>query len=345
MDTKQPMSEIIGNDTLKKRICKDILSDSLSHAYILEGPEGSGKHTVAMMAAAALACQSKNDPSQPLPCLCCPSCKKILEQKSPDVIICGTEGKASIGVDMARFLKEDVHILPNDLEHKIYIIEDADKMTPQAQNAILLTLEEPPSFVHFFLLCGNSSALLETIRSRAITLRTEPVTDAQIDQYIASHDRRAAQTKLSSADEYYQIIKASAGGIGKALAFLEPKVWKPIKENRDLVNNFISVTIHRKGAKEMLPIISGFSTKRDALNDQLLLLLSAVRDLIMLKKSETADLCFYHDSDTAVDLCDRISLSMLFSLQKAITVAIDENKRNANVKLMLTKMLLSAELI
>lgn len=345
MNEKQAMSEIIGNEALKRRLCRDIMSETLSHAYIIEGPAGSGKHTLAIMAAAALACECKDDMSKPLPCLSCLSCKKILEKKSPDVIIYGTEGKASIGVDIARFLKESVHILPNDLEQKIYIIEDADKMTPQAQNAILLTLEEPPSFVHFFLLCTNASLLLETIRSRAITLRTEPVTDEQIDSYVSSHDRRAAQMKLASPDEYYQLIKASDGGIGKALDFLEPKRWKPVKDNRTLVDNFVHMAVERKDAKTLIPVMLGFSPKRDALQEQLLLLSSAVRDLILLKKSETAHLCFYHDTDSAIELCDKVSLSTLFTLEKAITDAIDENKRNANVKLMLTKMLISAQLI
>ena len=122
------MSKIIGNKALKSQLCQEILSGSLHHAYILEGPSGSGKHTIALMAAAALACENKNDVSKPIPCLSCPSCKKILERKSPDVIFQGTEGKATIGVDIARFLKEDVHIIPNDLDHKIYIIEDADKL-------------------------------------------------------------------------------------------------------------------------------------------------------------------------------------------------------------------------
>ena len=195
--TKTAMSEIIGNIALKKRLCDDVISNSLSHAYILEGPDGSGRHTIAYMTAAALACEAKDDTSKPLPCLTCPTCKKILEKKSPDIIVKGTEGKASIGVDIARFIKEDVYTLPNDLEHKFYIIEEADKMTHQAQNALLLTLEEPPSFVHFFLLCNNSASLLETIRSRAPTLRTEPVTDQQIDDYISAKDRRAAQLKLT----------------------------------------------------------------------------------------------------------------------------------------------------
>lgn len=343
--TRTAMSEIIGNEALKKRICSDILFNSLSHAYILEGPDGSGRHTIAYMAAAALACENKHDYSKPVPCLNCQSCKKILDKKSPDVIVKGTDGKASIGVDIARFLKEDVYILPNDNEQKIYIIEDADKMTPQAQNAILLTLEEPPSFVHFFLLCNNSESLLETIRSRAPTLRTEPVTDEQIDEYITSKDRRAAQMKLTDQKNYYDLIKSASGGIGTALTLLSPEAWKPVREQRALVSKFVTDAITNRGAKTLLPSILNFSSKRDALSDQLSLLLAAVRDLTVLKKSDSPTLSFYSDRDEAIELCDKTTLTFLFTFQSAIQCAIEENKRNANTKVMLMKMLISVSLV
>ncbi len=344
-ENKQAMSEIIGNDALKSRICRDIMNSSLSHAYIIEGPEGSGKHTIALMSAAALACEHKENLSLPLPCLTCPSCKKILERKSPDVIFQGTEGKSTLGVDIARFIKEDVYTIPNDLDKKIYIIEDAEKMTVQAQNALLLTLEEPPSFVHFFLLCDNSSSLLETIKSRAPILRTESVSEEEIDEYISHHDRRAAQMKLSAPEEYKAILKSAHGGIGKAIKLLEPKAWKPVKELRQLADGFMRSAIESRSAKDILYYLPIFSSKRDILSEQLSVLLLAVRDLILLKKSDSPSLCFYCDTDKAIELCDKVSLSFLFSLEEAISNAIDENKRNANVRLMISKMLLTAGLI
>lgn len=344
-NVKNAMSEIIGNDALKNRLCNDIMSNSLSHAYIIEGPEGSGKHLISLMSAAALSCENKNDSSLPTPCMTCPTCKKILELKSPDVIFQGTDGKATFGVDIARFLKEDVHTLPNDLEHKVYILEDADKMTLQAQNALLLTLEEPPSFIHFFLLCKDSSAFLETIRSRAPIFKTERISEKQIDEYISSHDRRAAQMKLSSPAEYYEIIKSADGGIGRAMQLLEPKDWKPVKEVRQLINDFLELATSRKKVTETVLLSQKFSAKRELLSQQLHILLTSVRDLILLKKCDTPSLLFFSDIERAVELCDRVSLSFLFNLEKAVQSAIEENRKNANVKLLMIKMLVSAELI
>jgi len=345
INNKAAMSEIIGNDTLKERLCRDIMSNSLSHAYIIEGPDGSGKKTIALMAAAALSCECRDDTSKPLPCLECPTCRKILENKCLDVVIKDAEGKASIGVDMARFLREDARVIPNDLEHKIYIIDQADMMTVQAQNALLLTLEEPPSFAHFFLLCNSAAPLLETIISRAPTLRTEVISDAQIDEYICKHDRQAAQLKLTSRAEYAQLIKSASGGIGRALELLDPKVWKPVKELRALVHELVVTAITRRSATQMLDLLPRLSTKRDKLNEELTTILIAIRDLILLKKSDDAPLKFFCDVNEAIDLCDRASLSFLFSFQEALLCAIEENKRNSNVKLLLTKMFISADLI
>ncbi len=342
---KKAMPEIVGNEKLKQRLCRDISSDSLSHAYIIEGADGSGRHTIALMSAASLACESRHDPNTPMPCLTCRSCRKILEGKSPDVIFVGSEGKATLGVDSARFIKEDVYTVPNDLDDKIYIIEGADRMTPQAQNAILLTLEEPPSFVHFFLLCNNAGSLLETIRSRAPILRTELIDKKHIDEYICSHDRRAAQMKQSSPKEYDELLLTAGGGIGKALELLDPKLWKPIRERRILVSDFVSAAINSLGARNILPLLSKFSTARDILELELSMLSDALRDLILLKKSDNAPLTFYCDRNDAIDLCDRTTTSFLFEMHRAVSAALDENKRNANTRLMTMKIAVSANLI
>ena len=336
------MTEIVGNDALKSRLCRDIIDGKLPHALILEGAKGSGKHTIVKMCAAALACTEKQNDRLPIPCLVCHDCKKILENKSPDVIVIGKEDKATIGVDAIRFLKEDVHTVPNDLEHKIYIIEDADRMTQQAQNALLLTLEEPPSFVRFFLLCENAGLLLETIRSRAPVLRTQSLSEEEIDRYLVTHDKRAAQMKLASPKEYALLLKSSEDGIGQALELLAPNALSPILEKRSFTQEFVTSAIYHR---DMLPLISRFSPKRDTLREQLYDVLCALRDLILLKKSEDVALTFFIDRNEAIDLCDRVSLPFLYDLYEALQRAIDDSARNANVRLSLMRMFMDAHLI
>ena len=181
---KRFFEDIAANEALREQLGTEILASRLPHAYILEGSRGSGKHTLALRIAAALSCQRSEDSSAPLPCMNCPSCKKILDGNSPDVIFVHREDTATLGVDIIRNVRNDVWIAPNDTDFKIYIIEDAHLMTEQAQNALLLTLEEPPEYVRFLLLCESAEMLLETIRSRAPTLHTEPVAQNVMDSYL-----------------------------------------------------------------------------------------------------------------------------------------------------------------
>ena len=342
---KEAMPGIIGNAELKKRLSDDILEGTLPHAIILEGKRGSGKYTIARLCAAALACEKKKDSRAALPCLECSTCRKIMEKKSPDVIVIGSEGKTSIGVETIRFLREDVHVIPNDLDYKVYLIEDADRMTVQAQNAFLLTLEEPPAFVRFFLLTENAGSLLETIRSRAPILRTETLSPEEIDTWLSSHDRRAAQMKLSSPKDYAELIKASGSGIGQALDFLDPKVFAPVLECRRLAADFVSAAVRGNGADSVLTVLNRFSTKRDRLSEQLNMVSDALRDLILLKKSEDPALIFYSSAEEAVELCDLVSLQVLYRLQISVSEALKRNERNANVRLLLLQIAADAGLI
>lgn len=342
---RRVMTEIAGNRELCKRLTSDIASGALSHAYIIEGATGSGRKTIALNVAAATACENRFDSTQPLPCLCCSSCKKILGKKSTDVIFVKDESKATVGVDIARFIRENVRIVPNDIDDKFYIIENADKMTKQAQNALLLTLEEPPSFAHFFLICNSDDSLLETIRSRAITLRTQRLSDKEIADYICAHDTRAAQLKFTSPKEFNELIKASRGGIGKALEYLEPKAWAEVKAERELIRTFIYEALTRHSASNIYSLLSKFSPKRDILAEELLLLSLAIRDLIVLKKTDVASLEFYCDSNEAIELSDKVSLSFLYTLYQNIDITREENARNANVRIMMMKLAVNSGII
>lgn len=339
------MENVVGNTRIRKKLCDDILAKRLPHALIFEGARGTGKHTIATETAAALACTADRTSGAPLPCGVCPECKKILGHLCCDVITVGRGDKATLGVDAIRFLKEDVHTFPNDLDFKLYVIEDADKMTEQAQNALLLTLEEPPSFVRFILLCENSELLLETVRSRAPVLRTEGVTNEQLDEYLVSHDTRAAQMKMSSPREYAELIMASKNGIGRALEYLEPKAFAPVKDVRTLAFEFVDAATQGASARAILSNLPRFSQKREPFALQLATLSDAVCDLILLKKDDEARLTFFADRERAIEMCDRCSTSFLYKLSEAILEAQAANARGANVRLITVEMLLNAELI
>ena len=235
--------------------------------------------------------------------------------------------------------------MPNDLDDKIYIVEDADRMTPPAQNAILLTLEEPPSFVHFFLLCNDSKALLETIRSRAPVFRTEAIPITMIDEYICAQDIRARQLKLSSPEEYNELLIAASGGIGKALLMLEDKSRSAVFGIRHLISDFLYASIDNPSARNITSFIPRFLLSREELRYTLLLLSDALRDLILLKKDDNVPLAFFYDRNAAIELSDKTTLSFLYAFQSAVSLAIEENEKKANSKLSVTKMLVNAKLL
>ena len=220
--------KIAGNGALKEQISRNITGNTLSHAYIIEGPQGSGRHTLAYNIAAALSCSSDGN----IPCGKCKSCEKIFSHKSPDVITVSLEeDRVTMGVETIRALKEDMVIAPNDLTHKVYIIEDANTMTVQAQNAFLLSLEEPPEYVVFFLICESSASLLETVRSRAPAYRMRRLDENEVRDYLLKNSQRAVWLSEEDPDVFNTVIKVADGRIGLALSLLDGEARSDMMES------------------------------------------------------------------------------------------------------------------
>ena len=335
---KQAFPNIVANRALCQRLRDELLSKTLSHAYIIEGAVGSGKHTLAFQIAAALACEKKDADGVPLPCGTCPSCRKILGGFSTDVIVKGREDKATLGVDVIRDVRTDVYIPPNDNEHKVYLIEDAHLMTQQAQNAFLLTLEEPPPYVVFLLLCQSASPLLETVRSRAATLRTEPVPTAEIDAHLCRVNPEASALKASDEKEYSEILAAANGCIGQAISLLDAKRRKPIITRRRTAREFVNLCAARKSSTATMRFLNGLPQKRDELSEQLSVTLVCLRDLLLCKQTEQAPLCFFADRDEACTLAYGFTTPALLSLCDRVSQALDQLQRNANVRLVITML-------
>ena len=354
---------VVGNPELLERLDRDIRGGRLSHAYILDGKKGSGRHTVARHIMAAIACEnrpgqavSRRDedqmgffdllddtppppreipPDAPLPCWECPACVKVLEDKCPDIHIIGRDGKASIGVDAIRFLRSDVLIPPNDLDTKIYVVEDAEAMTVQAQNALLLTLEEPPPYVLFLLLCDGADHLLETIRSRAPILRTRPIPDGDIRDYL-----RARRCTLSDEDLEAVILRAD-GCIGQALTLADARAVKPILKMRETCDEFMAVMAARR--YDSLPaVLNKFGSKRDGVMELMAMVTLATRDLILLRHGDTVRLKYYTDRDSAEELACRFTTKSLLNLYNALEKTADALEANGNIRL--TLMGLAVEL-
>ncbi len=338
-------TEIAGNDTLKQRLGSCVRTNTLSHAFIIEGPRGSGKHTLALHVAAALTCKRRGEEGPPLPCLECASCKKILSGNSPDVITIGREDKTTLGVEAIRRLKGDVLIAPNDTDVKVYLIDDAHLMTVQAQNAFLLTLEEPPEYVLFFLLCESSAPLLETIRSRTQTLHTEPIPTNVMDEYLCRTQAEARVLKSTNPTEYRELLAIADGRIGAAIELLSPAARKPHVERRALAKEFARLASEHKSTAATLRHLNSLGQKRDVLTANLSVVLFCLRDLLLCKQTDEPTLCFFADVEEAHALAYRFTTPELLTLCNAVGEAIDRLRVNANVRLTLLSLAVNAGLI
>lgn len=169
------------HDDLIKNLIHSVQSGTASHAYIFEGARGLFKHEAARLFAAALTCSNKSI----APCNSCDACIQAKSLTNPDIIyIDKPSDRKTIGVEPIRALNDDVAIRPFYAQKKVYIINEGDILTPEAQNAFLKTLEEPPEYAVFIIIVENSSVLLPTVLSRASLIHFSPVSDRLVEEYI-----------------------------------------------------------------------------------------------------------------------------------------------------------------
>ncbi len=183
-----------------------ILNGMGSHAYIIEGSEGIGKMSYALVVSCIYFCKSEHKP-----CLECAGCRKVLDGIHPDVHIITPE-KNILRVDTVREMLSTVYESPYEGTVKIYIIDSFHKANDQAQNALLKTLEEPPRSVSFLLLTENSYALLDTVRSRCKKIRLGGFTEAQILDELGS--------RFPGNENNVFVSHAAGGNIGKAIQMI-----------------------------------------------------------------------------------------------------------------------------
>ena len=189
------LSPLAGNRALKTQLSQQEEGRGLSHAYILSGPAGSGKHTLARLLCGAMLCTASVERR---PCGHCGPCKKVFSGIHPDVaVISGPAQGKPITVDQVRQLRADAYIRPNEGERKVYLLEGADRMNASAQNAMLKLLEEGPAYAAFLLLAENGGGVLQTVRSRCEELSLTPVPPGEAEEWLRARfpDRSEADLR------------------------------------------------------------------------------------------------------------------------------------------------------
>lgn len=219
---------MLGNTKLIEQIRRQAEAGSLSHAYLVTGEKGMGKKELAKLVALEVFCRNKQNGHA---CGVCPDCKKVLSKNHPDLLYVTHEKPGLISVDEIRAQVSDaVEIRPYEGGKKIIVIDEARKMNPQAQNALLKTLEEPPEYVILLLLCDDDRALLDTIRSRCVKMKPELIPTEEVKQFLLARETEDGPIDEDTAEMASSFAR---GNPGRALELAKGEDFR--KEYRAVV--------------------------------------------------------------------------------------------------------------
>jgi DNA polymerase-3 subunit delta' len=318
-------NDIIGQDQIREHLENAIKQDKVSHAYIIVGERYAGKEFIARVFAQALLCEKEEN----VPCGECHSCKQALSNNNPDIIKVTHEKPNVISVDDIRVqVNEDVLKMPYGGKKKVYIINEAEKMNPQAQNALLKTFEEPPEYAVILLLVTNEEELLPTIRSRAVTLNMKPVADKIVKKYLME--------EVKIPDYKADVCVAFArGNLGKAKLLATNEEFDEIRD--DVVN--LLKYLPDMEVSELIQAVKHASEHKLEINDYIDIIMVWYRDILLFKATQDAnDLIFKDEIQYIRKVADKVDYEGI----QVIIDALEKAKKRiaANVNFELTMELL-----
>ena len=273
--------DVVGHKDILKYISSAVENNRVSHAYILNGERGSGKKMLANLFAMTLLCETGDNE----PCGKCHSCKQAESGNHPDIIRVTHEKPNSISVDDIRTqVNNTVDIKPYQGPYKVYIIPQADMMTPQAQNAILKTIEEPPSYAVFLLLTENAETLLPTINSRCVMLKLRNIKDTLIKKYLMEN--------LEIPDYKADMCTAFAqGNMGRAIMLANSDHFNEIREEAVQLLKHIS----EMELNEIVAAVKNISVYKLEITDYLDTIMIWYRDVLLYKATKEIDKVVFKD--------------------------------------------------
>lgn len=324
--------DVIGHKNIIENLITIAKSKNVSHAYIFDGEEGIGKSTVAEIFAQAILCQDFCEDN----CGHCKSCRLTFNKSHPDVKIydftVGEDGKerASISVESVRQFKKEIYLKPFFADRKIYILENADKMTVEAQNAMLKIFEEPPSYITIILITNGISKILSTIKSRAVIIKFPSLKSSELEKYL---EKNIAET------ENKKVYASISGG--------------SIKRMLELIDDENSLILRREvieGIKELIEssspvsyntIYNTFMSNKDIKDSIIDMFMMFIMDIVHTKFEN-------EDKIINIDMTDelkKIALKVnVISINKIENYLFDLKKKiegNANYKLTVLASLLN----
>lgn len=202
------LDSLLGNARLKENLRASLARGRTSHFYLISGPSGSGKKTLARLLAAALVCKEADRP-----CLNCSACRKIMANTHPDLITVTDKEHKNVAVKIVREIRDDMFVKPNQTSKKIYLFPQ--ELGIEGQNALLKVLEEPPEYAVAILIADNPEKILTTVRSRCTELNLQALSAEELASALCKAFPEAEESLVQGA------IARSGGYLGQAKALLE----------------------------------------------------------------------------------------------------------------------------
>lgn len=321
-------SNIIGHEKIIEYFQNAIASDKVSHACILNGPDKSGKMMLAEAFAAALQCEKHGVNA----CGECRFCKQAESKNQPDILYVTHDKPNTIGVDdIRRQLNDDIALKPYAGKYKVYIVDEAEKMNVQAQNALLKTIEEPPSYGVILLLTSNADAFLPTILSRCVRLDLKAVGDEKIRKFLME--------EKGIPDYQADVCVAFAqGNVGKALRLAGSEQFNEMKDSAlQLIKRLDDIDLN-----EMTKEIRKISDYKLEIDDYLDLIMVWYRDVLLYKATADANrLVFGEEIYNIKKAASQSSYSGIEEILKGLEKAKARFRANVNFELIMELLLLT----
>lgn len=318
------MFEVLGQEYAKNAIKSMYDNNKMSHAFIIQGPDGVGKSIFADYIAAMILCRGLKKP-----CMECTSCKKIQSGIHPDYKIISSS--KSIGIDTIRKLIDDVNIKPYEGDKKVIVIKGADKITIEGQNAILKTLEEPLQDTTIIILLENMNSILDTIISRCQVLRLGRVERDKIEEYLIKQgvENKKAKTAASLSD----------GILGNALKYLDDKYsslrMETFKNLREII---------RADEIKILDSVDFFLSQKENIDSVFDVMISILRDVSILKITKNEDIIMNRDiCEILNEECKVLSIDRINKIINIISAARKNIDDYLNYQLTIEDMLLNIQ--
>ena len=321
-------SKIIGHEQIIEYFQNAIATDKVSHAYILNGPDRSGKMLLAEAFAATLQCEKQ----QISPCLECHSCKQAAGRNQPDIIYVTHKKPNTLSVDDIREqVNADVVLKPYSSRYKIYIIDEAEKMNVQAQNALLKTIEEPPAYAIIILLTTNADVFLPTILSRCVRLDLRSVNDEKIRSFLVNEK----EVPDSQADI---CVAFAQGNVGKAVLLAESQNFSEMKNAVvDLMKRIREIDLY-----ELSQAVKQITEYKLEINAYFDLMMIWYRDVLLYKATADVNrLIFQEEIYSIKKEASHSSYGGIEQILKSLEKAKARIRANVNFELVIELLLLT----